>query len=427
MNDLELTIIDKKLSTKYTGWKEVSVSLSLNRLAGLFEISAVEELSKQGEGWNLRMGQSCVVKIKGQTVITGYIDYIDESYDEKSHRILIKGRDKTCDLVDCSYVPEDYTKIETHEWNNQTALTVITALCEPFNNITVNSDASVKEAATELLAKFKVSVGETAGDAIKRICNAKGIMPMSKGDGNLYLTRAGTKSCYGTIIRGKNVKKGRLLQTDRERFSHYFVRGKGVSKRVNLFSQEINPIALVQDEVVMQQVYGANRKTTEIRYRPKVLTTDIISNFTIDTSLKTTAQTGTTTQKVIAEVNICKTRGEQEARIRAGKSRALYYTLYSWFQNPKRADFQAEKIWPVNNLVNVYDPTLKVEGTYLITDVRFNFSEGDGSTTDLILMKKDAYMILRKPIRKIVTSSDQLFSSEALREMGFTTETFLNK
>jgi len=413
MNDLELIVQDGKYSSKYTGWKEVSVNLSLNRLAGIFEISAVEELYKDKNKWDLKMGQTCTVKIKGQTIITGFIDCLDESYDEKVHRIDIKGRDKTCDLVDCSYVPRNYQEIETHEWNNQTALSVITEICVPYN-ISIDCDPSVKVPATELLAKFKINIGETSGDAIKRICNAKGIMPMSRGDGKLYLTRAGTDVCYGNIVCGKNVKKGHLMQSDRERFSHYIVRGKGISKEKYIVTNSLNPLAVILDEVVMQKTYSPDRRLTTLRYRPRVLTTDIIANFTIDTGLRTIQEIGTDTQIATAEINICAVRGEQEARIRAGKSRALNYTLYSWYQDPQKTD----KIWGLNKMVFVSDPTLKVNGNYLITDLRFNFSESNGSTTDLILMNKNAYTIIQKPIKEIRTDSDNLFAEEFLKEQG---------
>nr|WP_249942232.1 hypothetical protein [Escherichia coli] len=44
------------------------------------------------------------LKINGQTVISGWLDQVNQSISATRYQITISGRDKTGDLVDCSAV-----------------------------------------------------------------------------------------------------------------------------------------------------------------------------------------------------------------------------------------------------------------------------------------------------------------------------------
>ena len=61
--------VNKKI---YSGWKDVSITRSLEAMAGSFSLSVFE--SKMIDAFDLFCGDEVVVKIGGDAVITGYID-----------------------------------------------------------------------------------------------------------------------------------------------------------------------------------------------------------------------------------------------------------------------------------------------------------------------------------------------------------------
>lgn len=396
----------------YSGWKTVSIQKSIDKLAGLFHVSTTEGLMNKFENWHLRNGDFCQLKIDDQIILTGYVDEITHSYDANEHRIDLKGRDITCDLIDCCFFPEDIdlSKVnETtayNEWTNQNAKEIITVICDIFG-IPVEVEESAQEAATEPIVIFKIKEGETAYESINRICKAKGILAITKGDRILRLTRAGSEFCRDDLVLGSNILSGSLIQSDRDRFSKYIIKGKGKSESKYLLLLEENPYAIVSDEIVGKKLnMQEDRSEASYRYRPKVLLTDIIGNFTIIPDLKKIKESGTYTDRSQTAIKICAQRGEQEARVRAGKSRRLVYKVQGWTQ------LGDGKVWEINKLVAVNDDLLGIEDHFLIYDIKFEFNETNGTTTELSLVYPEAYEIVQKPIKEIKTKSDELLSIE---------------
>ncbi len=100
----------------YSGWTEVHVSQSLDQLTGTFSFSITNPYPDIPSGWSIKLGGYCVVEINDQVVISGYIDDMPIDYDATSHTIQISGRDRTADLVDCTFVPEYFNK-EVYSFN----------------------------------------------------------------------------------------------------------------------------------------------------------------------------------------------------------------------------------------------------------------------------------------------------------------------
>lgn len=402
MNNFELIINSKP----YAGWKNISVDLSLNRMTNLFQVSTTEELLEDSMSWYIRNGDSCEIKIDDQLILTGFIDGISHSYNAKDHSIVLKGRDKTCDLVDCSYYPRKLTDEYINQWKDQTPHEIINAICLPFD-IEVVIDSSVTTPVTEPISIFKINDGETASESITRVCRSKGILAISKGDGRLHLTRAGDEYCKDSLTLGQNILEGNLRQSNRERFTHYVIKGKGKSEAKYLLAIEINPSAIIEDEVIMKKVgMVADRSESKFRFRPRVLLTEVVSSFTVNPELKKIKEEGTLVQKTYAAIDICSQRGEQEARVRAGKSRLLEYMVQGWTQ------IANGKVWELNKLVTVNDSLLNVKDAFLITGIKFQYSKKRGTIAILSLAHREAYTVVKKPIKEIKTEFDTLFTAE---------------
>ena len=331
------SIILKVGGQKFKGWTAATIEKSLYNMTGTFGLAATDIFPGSMEKWGIAMGDACSIEIYGQTIISGYIEDISIDYDAESHNIQISGRDKTCDLVDCS--------VETpNEWKNQSIKSIVEALCNPFS-IDVEIDSSVSTSVITKIADKKANEGDTVFDIISSLCKVHAILPVSYGDGKLTLTRAGTNHVNDTLELGRNVKSGSLEQSNKDRFKTYTVKGQAIGKDNILSVTSIaNLSGQATDDVIL-------------RYRPMVIFPETAVNGNGD----------------------CIKRAEWEARIRAGKSRSVNYQVQGWVQDN-------HDIWPLNSLVRVKDFFLNIDSTLLISELSFSVDSDSGTITNLSLV-----------------------------------------
>lgn len=293
--------------------------------------------------WKIKKGDSVKVFIEDETLVTGYIDSIPIEYGSKNANIQFIGRDKTCDLIDCTYNETN------NEFKKQTRANIIKRLITPFNvSLTVDSTATTE--ANVKIDTFKADEGRYICDLISDICRDSGMLPMSTGDGNLTLTKATTtNSATDSIQFDSNAVWGKLIQDDSDRYSDYIIKGYGTggdNKRLEDFTE---PSGTFSDPVIT-------------RYRPLTVFSDRIT-----------------------DSGKCKDRAKWEARIRAGYSRGLIYKLPGWMQSDG-------SIWKKNTLVTVYDTMLGISATqFLISEVSYVYDKKDGGYCILRLVDKDTY------------------------------------
>lgn len=341
MND---EAILKVSGNAYEGWKGVTIEKSLRQMTGTFGLTTTDIYPGQPKKWNIAMGDECIIEVNDQKLITGYIEDIDIDYDKESHEIQFGGRDKTGDLIDCSY---DETE---KEWKGLSIAKVIKIWCSPFG-ISVVVDSSVSSIANTVWPdNIKADEGDTIFDLITKICTMKGILPVSYGDGKLTLTQTGIG--YKTddaLITGVNILSGGLRQSDKDRFQTYIVKGQGTGNdsKTDLFSFT-SPVARETDNVIT-------------RYRPAVIFTE------------TACDTGR-----------CIQRARWEKNYRAGNSRSLIYKVQGWTQS-------TGKIWPLNSMVQVKDDKLSINETLLISDLSFKVDKMNGTVTEMRLVHPDSF------------------------------------
>ncbi len=339
-------IILKVRGKSFGGWTSVQVEKSLMNVAGAFGLAATDIYPGNAKKWGIAMGDECTVEINGQTIITGYVEDIPITYDANNHNIQIGGRDKTGDLVDCSFDGDN------KEFVGQSASKVITEICSPFS-ISIVVDSSVSAQAAGKLETFKINEGDTAFDLISKICHMKAMLPVSYGDGKLTLTRAGTTQTKDTLELGRNVKSGSLDQSDKERFKTYIVKGQGLGADTKSFLPVFtSPGSRATDDVIS-------------RYRPIIIFTE-----------------------TPCDEGKCLERAKWERDIRAGKSRSLEYEVQGWTQS--NGD-----VWPLNALVRVKDAFLEIDATMLIAAVSYKIDE-QGTITKLLLTDPEAFELIEK-------------------------------
>jgi len=353
VSDIELNVN----GILYGGWKSLQVDLSMNQLAGAFGFTATDLFPGQLTDWQIKMGDKCEVLLSGTVLITGYIDQVNVGYDATSHNIQIMGRDKTSDLVDCSFVSG------TNEWKNISVESIIKRLCAPYD-ITVVVDDSVAADVSKKEKSFKTNEGETVSEAILRLCENKAVLPLTFGDGQLTLTRAGVTRAADTFVFGENIKVGNLNQNDMDRFSNYIVKAQSSGNDNLTLVDYTQPIGNLEDDVIN-------------RYKPIVFLSD-----------KSVDNAG------------AKNLARWEARNRAGRSRSLNYVVQGWLQSN-------DEPWKINQIAEVKDDFLNINKEYLISDLSFSLTEG-GSETSITLVHPDTYELKPESV-KIKGPSDKRF------------------
>jgi prophage tail gpP-like protein len=338
-----MTITLKINGTAFEGWKLARVSRGVDRAAGDFDLTISDRFPLFEAGENIKAGDECTIEVNGQPVITGYVDEVSPSYDADTHEYSVRGRSKTCDLIDCSAMNKP------GQWKGLPLLDIAKAIAAPFG---IEVSVAGKE-QPETVKDFQIQQGETAFNAIERLCRLQGFLASDDEQGNLVIARAGSDSGAGTIQCtpigiGNNVLEGSATYNVKDRFSDYIVKGQQAGS----------------DDIDGDTARGSQWSLKDgnvRRYRP----------------LLTVAEGQTNTAGA-------RKRAAWERSTRAGKSIQLNYRVQGWTAS------EGGGLWRINSLVPVKDAMLGVEGEYLLAEVSFSISDS-GSTTELRLTPKEAY------------------------------------
>lgn len=342
MDDVSLLIGSSKL----TGWEEISVNKSMDTIAGSFNFKMVDVW--EGDPIDLVPNLSCSVSIDNTKVLTGYIDDVSIKAAQDDKYLTITGRDKTGDLVDCSadHKPGSWSKIGVQK--------LIYELVRPFG-LRVYAEADLGENIKE----FTINTGESPFDAIQRICQDRGILPLSNVDGDLVLTTSGINRSTDNLVYGENVVDAEVSYDFTNRFSLYKVKGQKTNDGDSWTTTTTEITGEAKDEGIP-------------RYRPKVITAD-----------------GQMTNSLAAR------RAAWEAQVRAGRSGKLLLTLPTWKQS-------SGALWTVNTIVSCDIPVFRVtpDQNLLIHEIEYKQSSEGGTTSVLHLIRDDSYAAEPKAVVK---------------------------
>jgi prophage tail gpP-like protein len=335
MNEVYLIVNGQK----YGGWKEVSITLSMETLSGKFDLGLTERWPGQNVSRSINLMDSCEVRIGGETVITGYVDDIAHSYDGTSHSFKVSGRDKAGDLVDCSAVQKP------GQWKNQRLEQIAGDLVAPFDRMSVQTEADTGEP----FKTFALEQGESVLEAIERMSKLRGLLVISDGKGNLLITRSGTQQAQAALITGQNILKGEGRFSSKDRFSEVTVKGQTEG------SDEMKPDINTKP--------NAQAKDSEVsRYRPLLMLAE--------------GQANTQT---------CQKRVDWEIATRRAKGFELTYTVAGWTQGANGP------LWRLNRLVRVQDSIFKVNENLLVAGLTFTLDGQGGRLTEIKLARPESF------------------------------------
>ena len=334
----------------YSGFESVHIRKSMLDVCGAFIVSTDNFFQGGSSNQEIKMGQGVKVEINDSKIIDGWIDEMPIDFGRNRDHLEISGRDNTCRLVDC---PWDETP---NEWKNQTVKNLIKTFCNKFDITVITDDSASTEVETKI-ESFKANEGVPISELILELCRDVGVLPISYGDGYLTLTEATTtKYTTDPIIVGGNAEGGRLIQSNKNRFSSYKVKGYGIGTDNKALTDFIN-------------CYGEFSDTIISGDKPFV-------NF---------AENATTSA-------ICKKKAIWEARVRAGLSRAIIYNIDSWVQSD-------DKPWQINKLVKVKDDFTGIDDTMIIASIDYIYDEDDGGDIcKALIVDRNTFSLLEDQI-----------------------------
>lgn len=337
MADLELIIG----GNAWRGWEEVSITRSMEQAAGTFELKLTDQWAGQDTPRAIDTGLACRVDILEHPVITGHIDDVEESIESDTHDLVVRGRDKVGDLVDCSAIHK------TGEWKAAKLEDIAADLARPFGIEVIALTAT--GAAFE---SFRLQEGETAFETIERACRQRAVLPRSDGLGNLILTSGKGIDAPGAQLKlgqGGNVLKLTATSSLRDRFSKYTVKGQDAGGGWKSADDIAGADASIEDGSVP-------------RHRPLILIAEEPGN-------------GATFEE----------RARWEQSVRRARAKRMSATVQGWTDT-------AGEVWRPGTLAACEFP--RYTGQMLITAVRHVLG-GNGTTTALELVLPGALDVLK--------------------------------
>lgn len=340
----------------FSNFTESEVTIALDTASGVFRFVAV---SKTNIVFPIKEGDECRVIVDGKTVLTGFIDIVDGSYDTETHIVNIEGRSKTSDLIDSALEDSiDFLPPRTLE-----SITKQVIAAAGITDIDVPVEASGVEPFGEGEIESS-SAGEQIFDILEKYARKRQVLITDNANGDIVYTRGSGIFSGAELInnpaRRSNIKSARWRNDNSERFNKYFVRSQqNVS---GLFLAGITKAADVVDQKSQEAIDDQIRETRKL-----VINAENASD--VDQA----------TERAIWEANIRRTRAFSYSAVVQGHS-------------------HSGGVWGKNELVNVDDIYARKNGQpinaqLLINSVTFKENLTEGSTSAISCVVQDAYTV----------------------------------
>lgn len=331
------------------GWEGVEVTLLAEGFPPTFSISLSSKEPITSEAVIAKAGDECSVLLGDDRVITGYVDRDVPAGDAENHTITLMGRGKTSDLVDCSA-----------EWPSDqlvqgTALDIATKLALPYS-IGVQL-AQGADAGPPIPAPTPLNYTDTPAAMIQRFALNANLLAYEGSDGKLVLSGLGSTRAASGAKYGENVQAYLVENSMDGRYSAIVCCTQGSA----IFTDIVTGPDSVSD------FYHTEPDPNVPRHRQLNMVLEQVGG-----------------PELPRDFTVRKARWEVKRR--AGRASTVRVTVDSWRDS-------AGTLWTPNTLVPVDVPGLRVADKLLcLSSVKFRKAEGSGTTADLVLLPKDAFL-----------------------------------
>ncbi len=321
----------------YEGWKEIRISRSIKAIAASFSLSLTDNWSDLNKPWILVPGDECEVRSNGQTILRGYIDDVETSYDSRTRTISVSGREVTGDLVDSSVRYDSNTEFESIS-----LVSLAQKLCKP-HGIAVRNDSGNAKA----MVKVAVNVGDTVHQVLEKAARQVGLLLNSDGHGTLLIQKIGQTTAGAKLIEGTNLLSASARFSMKNRFKEYRVVSQNNFEGL--------------DEVSQVSCTGSS--------------TD--AEVTRDRFLVVHAEQASTPE-------LCRVRAKWEQVHRRGESVRVNTKVQGW----RLAD---GSLFEPNRLYRVDSAWIGIDADLLLEEINLTCSS-QGTLAELTFTRKDAYL-----------------------------------
>lgn len=320
-------------------WKEIDIQRGIEQVAGQFSLTVADPTRSHAD--ILAPGSAVIVQIDDETVCTGWLDTVTLGVDGHNSWLTVSGRDKTCDLVDCSAI------FGSGQWKNRTLKQIATDLLAAYHIDLVIGDRAAT-AAAQKFASFAIEPGETVFAAIERAARQRALMVWGDSLGRVVIDLPGSTRAAIELVEGVNILYAQGAFAQAERFSHYTVKAHTKSD---------------EDGEDVPVVAGSATDSAISRHRPLIVV----------------AETHLSSDKA-------KERAQWEAAVRAGRGNRATVRVRGWRQNGSTGD-----LWRPGLRVGVRSDTLRANGDLLIASCHWLLSPSGGTTTELEIVDPRAF------------------------------------
>ncbi|MDI2091628.1 phage baseplate assembly protein [Commensalibacter oyaizuii] len=332
-----------------SGWTRVSIRRGIEIMPSTFELECTEYYPNSMDIAILE-GAPCVVRIGKETVITGYVLTVTRRLSANEHLVSVQGASKTIDLCECS------AKFETYQFNNVPVVELIQAICKPYG-IGVKTTGAIDNI---VIPQFSVILTETGYEIIERMTRAAALLFYDDTDGNVIVSKVGSKVAASGFVEGKNVEEVSVRRSMAGRFSSVSMI---LQTTASLFYSPGQDNQLAPE---MKNITTGKEAVDPMvkRYRPLLISAEMGD----------------------AGYEVSQQRAQWEVNRRFGRSQSIQVVTDSWRD-------QQGNLWKPNTLVPISFSTLKVNTTnkLLISETVFRLGD-DGTHAEITLMPAEAFM-----------------------------------
>ncbi|TBW33351.1 hypothetical protein EYW49_20545 [Siculibacillus lacustris] len=208
------TVIVRAGGRDFVNWEVVHVSASIREAARSFQVTAAAVGGLAALATLLPNGTAVDILAGSDLLCRGYVDRRRPVLSPDRGEVVIHGRSRAQDVVDCSAMHE------TGRFENVTVKDVATAL-DRFGVGFVTDETLGK------IGKVQVHPGESVFGCLSRLCASQELTMAGEADGSIRFYRAGrAKKHAGGLIEGQNLQHGEADHDFRQRHSKHHVRGQ---------------------------------------------------------------------------------------------------------------------------------------------------------------------------------------------------------
>lgn len=198
----------------YTAFKKVSVRAAFNEAARSFSFEVAAELGASATNSIFAVGTEITITANGDLLLSGHVDEREPRLKATEAQITVSGRSKSADLIDGS------AEHDTGHFKKKDPKEIGNEVCKKYG-AKFRSDQQL-----EKVDQYQLTPGESVFRCVEKMARQQGMTLAGTADGDINITKAGSKRQGGALVEGDNILEGSAKHNGRNRHSEIIVRGQ---------------------------------------------------------------------------------------------------------------------------------------------------------------------------------------------------------